>query len=166
LSVSRADENGDRPDVEAEENVACFVSDHVGPGEIEVEFIGRPPPHLRKRLSAGTFLFIARLERRRKMRTGIDRVDARAVPMEIRFHPVMKGRKLLFSDQSPGDTGLIGDNDGQKMGLIEKADGLKTEWIEVKGMIRVGVADISVERSISIKEDRFFFHERYVRQME
>lgn len=53
-----------------------------------------------------------RIEGSAKMRAEVDGINAGFFPLKIFFHSVMKPAELIFIDKAPGNTGLVGDDDG------------------------------------------------------
>lgn len=153
FAIAGADEDGSgEGGVESGLDIDGFVADEPGAGEVEVECGGGVEDHAGVRFAEGVVggegsgaLGV--------MGTGPDAVEEGSVVLELAFDVGLDEVEVLPGVIASGDTGLIGDDDGGDMALVEAADGMGGVRDEDGVLDGVEVAGFFDEDAIAIEED-------------
>lgn len=153
FAVAGADEDGSgEGGIEGGLDIDGFVADEPGAGEIEVEFGGGVEDHA----GAGFAEGMVGGEGSGSVgvvRAGPQAVEAGSVVVELEFDVGLDEVEVLPGVVAAGDAGLIGDDDGGDMTVVEEADGMWGIGDKDGVLNGVEVAGFFDEDSIAVKED-------------
>ena len=106
---------------------------------------------------------VPRQRRERIVGAIIDTVERSLLLFENFAHFPVDVLEVCFIKESPAYAGLIGDNYGQEPGLVDFSNGFEAPRKNFDLVKVPGIADILVDRSISVQEDCSFSHWQYLR---
>jgi len=153
FAIAGADEDGSgKGGVESSLDVDGFVTDEPGSGEVEVEFGGGIEDHAGVGFAEG----VVGGEGSGAVgvvRAGPEAIEPGSVVLELEFDVGLDEVEVLPGVVAAGDAGLIGDDDGGDLALVEEADGMGGIGDEDGVLDGVEVAGFFDEDSIAVKED-------------